>query len=70
MLPTNHGGTQWSCLGRSFGATPTHEGMDPNGRLYQTGIETVHPRPQTNTLDWYANGCGGNVVAGLVDDTE
>ena len=70
MSPTDHGGTQWSSLGRSFGATPTHKGMDPDGCLYQTGVGTVHPQPQTNALDWYANGCGGDVVAGLVHDTE
>jgi hypothetical protein len=67
MSPTDHGGTQWSSLGRSFGATPTHEGMDPDGRLYQAGVGTIHPRPQTNALDWYVKGCVKNgVVAGIV----
>jgi hypothetical protein len=67
MSPTDHGGTRWSSLGRSFDATPTHEGMDPDGRLYQAGVGTIHPRPQTNALDWYVNGCVKNgVVAGIV----
>ena len=70
MSPTDHGGTRWSSLGRSFGATPTHEGMDPEGRLYQTGIGTIHPQPQTNALDWYTNCCGNGVVAGLVRDNK
>jgi hypothetical protein len=51
MSPTNHGGTRWSSLGVSFGATLTHKGMDPDGRLNQMGVGTIHPRPQTNTLD-------------------
>ena len=68
MSPTDHGGTRWSSLGRSFDATSTHEGMDPDRRLYQTGIGTIHPQPQTNALDWYANGCVNGAVAGLVRD--
>ena len=70
MLPTDHGGTRWSSLGRLYGATPTPKGMDPNGRLYQTGVGTIHPQPQTNALDQYANGCSNSVVAGFVRDIE
>ena len=68
MSPTDHGGTRWSSLGRLFDATPTREGMDPDGRLYQTGVGTILPQPQTTTaLDWYVNGCVKNdVVAGIV----
>ena len=70
MSPIDHCGKQWSSLGRLFCATPTHEVMDPEGGLYQAGVGTIHPRPQTNALEWYANGCGGDVVAELVRDTE
>jgi hypothetical protein len=44
--------------------------MDPDGRLNQTGVGTIHPRPQTNALDRYVNGCVNGVVAGLVRDNE
>jgi hypothetical protein len=68
MSPTDHGGTGWSSLERLFDATPTREGMDPDRRLYQTGVGTILPRPQTTTtLDWYVNGCVKNHdVAGIV----
>ena len=42
MPPTDHGGhTVVISLGRSFGATPTREGLDPNGRLYHVGVGSV-----------------------------
>jgi hypothetical protein len=44
--------------------------MDPDRRLYQTGVGTIHPQPQTNALDWYANGCVNGAVAELVRDNE
>jgi len=67
MSPSDHGGTRWSSLGRSFDATSTHEGMDPDGRLYPAGVGTIYPRPQTNALDWYVKSCVKNgVVVGIV----
>ena len=68
MLPTDHGGTRWSSLGRLYGATPTPKGIDPNGRLYQTGVGTIHPRQQTNALNQYINGCSNSTVACFVRD--
>ena len=43
LSPINHGGPRWSSLGGKFGSTPTCKWVDPNGCLYQAGIETVHP---------------------------
>jgi hypothetical protein len=44
--------------------------MDPNGRLYQTGVGTIHPRQQTNALNQYINGCSNSTVAGFVRDDD
>ncbi len=45
--------TLWASLGRSFGAIPTREGLDPNERLYQVGVGPVQSRHRRDSLVHY-----------------